>query len=438
MGAKRLIVIGAGPKALALAAKAETLKRIDGISNIPDIYIVDKTGVAANWTGQSGFTNGEHALATSPMKDVGFPYHSECWTFANRAIDSAMLGFSWQSYLVETSQLNSDFADWLDRGAQPPSLAEWAEYLKWVKRKAGTFVHPGTATRMDIVNGKWMLEFNGGEPISADGLVITGPGPAKQPTIIGDHRDRVTNAENFWNNIYRIESDSRVTVGVIGDGGAAASIVLTLLRMMPEKKCYIKIISETGVVYSRGESYDEKRHYSNPKGWQHFSPENREKFIDHTLRGVFSVEAKSRINSATNIETTQGHVESIDAKEEQIKVRFTGGHVEQFDHVIVAIGFDGLWWKKKLGPNAQTLIGQRIDEALRPEGEDPNREINEKCVRRRMGRYLDIRNVRPRLHLPMLADEMQGPGFSNLGCLGLLSDRILRSYCTLDGRRVDL
>ena len=34
----------------------------------------------------------------------------------------------------------------------------------------------------------------------------------------------------------------------------------------------------------------------------------------------------------------------------------------------------------------------------------------------------------PPLHLPVLAGLAQGPGFPNLSCLGLLSDRILRRY----------
>jgi mycobactin lysine-N-oxygenase len=36
--------------------------------------------------------------------------------------------------------------------------------------------------------------------------------------------------------------------------------------------------------------------------------------------------------------------------------------------------------------------------------------------------------MRPTLHLPVAAGLAQGPGFPNLSCLGLLSDRILRRY----------
>jgi mycobactin lysine-N-oxygenase len=36
--------------------------------------------------------------------------------------------------------------------------------------------------------------------------------------------------------------------------------------------------------------------------------------------------------------------------------------------------------------------------------------------------------LRPPLHIPVAAGLAQGPGFPNLSCLGLLSDRILRRY----------
>ena len=39
----------------------------------------------------------------------------------------------------------------------------------------------------------------------------------------------------------------------------------------------------------------------------------------------------------------------------------------------------------------------------------------------------------PPLHLPVLAGLAQGPGFPNLSCLGLLSDRILRRYVAPEG-----
>jgi len=39
-----------------------------------------------------------------------------------------------------------------------------------------------------------------------------------------------------------------------------------------------------------------------------------------------------------------------------------------------------------------------------------------------------VAGLSPPIHLPLAAGLAQGPGFPNLSCLGLLSDRILRRY----------
>ena len=44
---------------------------------------------------------------------------------------------------------------------------------------------------------------------------------------------------------------------------------------------------------------------------------------------------------------------------------------------------------------------------------------------------LSVAGLSPPLHLPLAAGLAQGPGFPNLSCLGLLSDRILRRYVAL-------
>ena len=84
-----------------------------------------------------------------------------------------------------------------------------------------------------------------------------------------------------------------------------------------------------------------------------------------------------------------------------------------YDVVVVAIGFDGRWFEALLGDTA----GARYREAL-GSGE-PERHID---------LDLSVAGLAPPLHLPVMAGLAQGPGFPNLSCLGLLSDRILRRY----------
>ena len=43
----------------------------------------------------------------------------------------------------------------------------------------------------------------------------------------------------------------------------------------------------------------------------------------------------------------------------------------------------------------------------------------------RFGRALELAGMEPRLHIPGLAGLSQGPGFANLGSLGLLANRVI-------------
>ena len=51
---------------------------------------------------------------------------------------------------------------------------------------------------------------------------------------------------------------------------------------------------------------------------------------------------------------------------------------------------------------------------------------------RRIEVDLSVGGLSPPVHLPMVSGLAQGPGFPNLSCLGLLSDRILRRYVPLE------
>src|SRR5258708_15960492 len=72
-----LLVVGAGPKAVAIAAKRHMLAKLG--YPMPHVRIIDRRGVATNCTGNTGFTDGHQFLGTRPEKDIGFPYLSACW-----------------------------------------------------------------------------------------------------------------------------------------------------------------------------------------------------------------------------------------------------------------------------------------------------------------------------------------------------------------------
>ena len=91
-----------------------------------------------------------------------------------------------------------------------------------------------------------------------------------------------------------------------------------------------------------------------------------------------------------------------------------------YDAVVVAIGFDGRWFETLLGEEASgryrdALGGGELEGVI---------DVD-----------LSVAGLAPPLHLPVMAGLAQGPGFPNLSCLGLLSDRILRRYVAVNDAR---
>jgi mycobactin lysine-N-oxygenase len=117
--------------------------------------------------------------------------------------------------------------------------------------------------------------------------------------------------------------------------------------------------------------------------------------------------------------TLAGRALAIEAGHRQVVVTIGYGDERErvsYDVVIVASGFDGHWFERLLSDEAR----QRLADAQA--GDE---------LERRIDVNLAVAGLDPPLHLPMLAGLAQGPGFPNLTCLGLLSDRVLRRYVPL-------
>src|ERR1700742_4600869 len=146
-----LAIVGAGAKAVAVAAKASVLRDM-GV-DVPDVVAVERIGVAANWQASGGWTDGQHRLGTSPEKDVGFPYRSSLVARRNAELDERMTRHSWQSYLIGTGA----FAEWVDRGRPAPTHRRWSQYLRWIADNVGMTVISGDVQRIALDGRKWAL-----------------------------------------------------------------------------------------------------------------------------------------------------------------------------------------------------------------------------------------------------------------------------------------
>jgi mycobactin lysine-N-oxygenase len=137
-----LAVIGAGPKGIAIAAKARAVAAA-GL-NAPRVVLIDRAAVAGNWSGRQGYTSGLLPLGTPPEKDVGYPY-ADSWGAATPAVTAAMADYSWQRHLIR----HGTYADWVDRGRLRPTHRQWSSYLREVAERADAEIIAGEVVGLE-------------------------------------------------------------------------------------------------------------------------------------------------------------------------------------------------------------------------------------------------------------------------------------------------
>jgi len=177
----RIVVVGGGPKALAIYTKAKALSEAG--FKVPEIHIIEKAEIGANWCGNHGFTDGSPSLGTPPEKDIGFPYDSEYknWKVTGaRNIDQFLFKYSWPSYKIS----RQNYADWLDRSRPAPRHSEWAAYLQWVAGKLdlGSNLCRGIVTAIRKKGRQWVVQHAADDipdaltqEIVCDGIVLQAP-----------------------------------------------------------------------------------------------------------------------------------------------------------------------------------------------------------------------------------------------------------------------
>jgi mycobactin lysine-N-oxygenase len=417
-----LAVVGAGAKAVAVAAKAAELRDM-GV-DVPDVVAVERTAVAANWQARGGWTDGQHRLGTGPEKDVGFPYRSSLVPQRNAELDERMVRHSWQSYLIATAQ----FAEWVDRGRPAPTHRKWSQYLRWVADNVAMTVIPGEVGRIAIEGHKWALHTQNAA-VKADAVMITGPGQAERSILPGD--PRVLSIAQFWKLAAGHEVIAAERVAVIGGGETAASMLNELFR---HRVSTITVISPQVTLFTRGEGFFENSLFSDPTGWSSLTLAERRDALARTDRGVFSARVQDALLADDRIRHLRGRVAHAVARDDRIRLTLSTNRgsenletVHGFDLVIDGSGADALWFVPLLGQDARDLIELGLGGPLTGD-----------ALQESIGYDLSLTGVTPKLFLPSLSGLTQGPGFPNLSCLGLLSDRILGSDLTdMSMRRLD-
>jgi mycobactin lysine-N-oxygenase len=404
-----LAVIGAGAKAVAVAAKAAELRSM-GV-DAPEVVAVERLGVGANWQPEGGWTDGRHRLGTGPEKDVGFPYRSGVVPRRNAELDERMMRHSWQSYLIATGQ----FAEWIDRGRPAPTHRRWAQYLGWVAESVAMPVITGEVTRVSVDRSQWVLHTRE-QTVRADGVMITGPGQAEKSILPG--HPRVLSIAQFWHRVAQDERISAERVAVIGGGETAATM---LNELFAHRVSTITVICPQVTLFTRGEGFFENTLFSDPTGWAGLTLAERRDAMARTDRGVFSARVQEALLADDRIRHLRGRVAHAVPRDDRIRLTLQTDRgsecletVHGFDLVIDGSGADAMWFAPLLAQDALDLLELTIGAPLSAES-----------LQQSIGYDLAVAGLTPKLFLPSLSWLTQGPGFPNLSCLGLLSDRVL-------------
>jgi mycobactin lysine-N-oxygenase len=417
-----LLVVGAGAKAAGLATKVHAINGL-GLGPIA-MTVVEGTEAAASWLGRNGMTSGEEPLAVTPIKDVGFPYRSHKeFGEAGEAIDELVMGFSWQRYMVARRR----YARWVDAGSPQVRHRDYGEYLQWVLSRAteGVTHVSGRVTRVALAeDGEgWEVEVSGADGPSLYGcgaLVLTGPGVHRAFPHDQAIASRVFHCDSRRSEFARIPEGERCDVGVVGGGESALSCVMFLRGLRPD--CRFTIYTPM-LPMSRGESFLENRVFSDPDviHWASLDERTRRDFVKHSDRGVFDPPSLERIAYDDRVRFALGRAEYVaatpDGERPRLRYESPDGPAESdHDYVVNCTGFDLLAQLRALfAPATREEIESRVGKLWEaPAGAEAP-----------IGRALELRGMRPRVHIPGMAGLGQGPGFANLGALGLVANRVL-------------
>jgi mycobactin lysine-N-oxygenase len=419
-----LIVIGAGPKGVAIAVKLHVLNAL-GYGPLRAI-LVERKEVASSWTGRHGFTTGDETLGTRPEKDLGFPYQSGAWfSSTDSRIDEAMLRFSWQSHLV----CLGEYRRWVDMGVPAPTHREMARYLAWALERAtnGVELRLAAVSRVELDDRGWSVECEGPNGLcqslrATRGLVLTGPGTPSVLPHASEVAHRILYPSMTKEALEAVYVRRGGRVCIIGCGESAASMALWMIRRHGSE-LDLTFVAPT-LPYSRSESFLDNAVYSDSRllDWSHLTEGQRMEFVRRTDRGVMSPVALAQLARHRKLSFVVGRVREIQLDRTGLVKAIVDQPDEfirqEFDAVAVCVGSSPISGLTRLLGSSRGEIERRLACSLG----------DEYAVTRLLDSALALRGLNPRLHLPSMAWLLHGPGFANLSCLGALSDCVLSAY----------
>ena len=117
---------------------------------------------------------------------------------------------------------------------------------RWRRRSS-----PPTAVGLEVDGERWRLAVDPGEPIWADGVVVTGAGPPIRVHGQPHQHPRVLDGRSYWLAGLALSGQMAMNACVIGSGETAAAVVSSLLGKA-HKRSVVDVLTSRGVLYSRG------------------------------------------------------------------------------------------------------------------------------------------------------------------------------------------
>lgn len=424
-----LAVIGGGPKAAAIAARAWCLthpKQKGRTAQSISITIFEQSRIGANWTGKSGYTDGDQRLCTPIERDLGFPYVS-----SEREVDELLFEtFSWGSYLQRKS---GTYREWVDHKRKPPSHSDFADYLEWAVKRSEAKVVIGKVSKLLPSAGKWRVGFQAPKasrrrfhPTLFDGVVVSGHGPANRLPSYGVQNAAFFNGQDFWSKLARVRrilkrlrADEQIAI--IGAGGTAAAILAWLMRNGQANRP-IALVADQAAFFTRGDSVFENALFSDVEAWKRMTLDMREDFSERLNRAVVWDTVMEQVSEAKQLVFESGRALRVSMSRGAIKIEVNASNGERFDLrpglAIDASGFDALWFLNLVDlPTSHSF--------KRGEPRDVFKTIVAElgpglCLGRPSWKL-------PPLHAPMMSSAY-GPGLSSLMSLGAMADWIIKPY----------
>ncbi|SEL93313.1 mycobactin lysine-N-oxygenase [Roseateles sp. YR242] len=350
--------------------------------------------------------------------------------------------YSWGRFLHQRPiGYEQGFSTWLDAGRRPPYHGHYADYLAWVVDASRPRVVTAEVTALAKEDGFWRLSSRSGDgraqtdPTQFNGVVVTGPGPARKIPLSRKRsaevpHEKIFNGQDFWLRLKEVRrclkemekvSNDDAQIVIAGAGGTAAAVLSWLIGAGARDR-RIVIVATQASLYTRVDSVFENRLFSDETAWSSLSPESRRAFFDRLNRGVVWATVMDRVSTATALTMLDGKAKRIrvDSKDQWfLSVESGDKSTIQLrpSFLIDATGFNPWWFLPMVKglPRADRKPTKATTEGW------------ERSLSKHLRLAGGIWDEYPSLHVPMVSSHV-GPGYGSLMVLGGMADHILGAY----------